>query len=115
MKIILKDNSDKYDPRFIIVDDEGNTVDDAQGFGYKSREKAAKAMWYKFKGGKTKLDKQGREKKILFKKHKGLNEFICKIRENNFKEISRGEVTNQDISDAVKEEFGIDIPEEYLN
>ena len=62
MEIVKKtmpvDNS-KYDGfgpstevRYVIVDGNGKIVDDAQGYGYKTRQKAAKAMWWKFKGGK---------------------------------------------------------------
>jgi hypothetical protein len=45
------------DGRFIIADPAtGQALDDANGHGYTSREKAARAAWYKFKGGKAKLD-----------------------------------------------------------
>lgn len=46
MKIVQKNK------RFVIADNSGKVVDDAQGWGYKTEEKARKAMWYKFKGGK---------------------------------------------------------------
>ena len=32
----------------------GEIVDDAQGYGYKDKQKATKAMWWKFNGGKEK-------------------------------------------------------------
>jgi len=114
MKIELKFGCDKYDQRFVIVDDDGKTVDDAQGHGYKSKQKAAKAMWYKFKGGKAKIKQQEQEKSAFFKRHKGLEKFIDKILEYNYKELSRGELTDQDIIDEVKKEFGVDIPKKYL-
>ena len=114
MKIKIKDNSDEYDPRFVIADDDGKVIADAQGYGYKSKAKAAKAMWYKFKGGKTKLDQRKREEIKFFKKHKGLEKFLNRVLENNFKEIYRGEITEQDIIDEIKQEFGVDIPKEYL-
>ena len=42
------------DGRFIVSDPATDAIlDDAQGYGYTSREKAAKAAWYKFKGGKS--------------------------------------------------------------
>jgi hypothetical protein len=44
------------DGRFIVADPAtGDALDDAQGYGYTSREKAAKAAWYKFAGGKSRL------------------------------------------------------------
>ena len=114
MKISPKPGCDKYDQRFVITDDDGKVVDDAQGYGYKSKQKAHKAMWYKFQGGKQKVNEKQKKVKEFFKQHKGLDKFLNKIFENNCKEIMRGEVTDQDIINEVKEEFGIDIPKEYL-
>lgn len=37
--------------RYAIADDDGNVIDDAQGYGYKTPKSAAKAMWWKFKDG----------------------------------------------------------------
>ena len=42
--------------RYRIEDEDGNIIDDAQGYGYKSRKKAAKALWYMFKDGREKLN-----------------------------------------------------------
>lgn len=53
---------DKYDfpiteIRYVIVSTSTNKViDDAQGYGYKTKQNAEKAMWYKFNGGKSKLN-----------------------------------------------------------
>lgn len=33
--------------RYIVVDEEGNVLDDAQGFGYKSYKRAVKAYLHK--------------------------------------------------------------------
>ena len=44
--------------RFIIIDEDGVIVDDAQGYGYKTASKAHKAAWYKFNGGKKKIEEQ---------------------------------------------------------
>ena len=115
MKVEPKPNCDQYDLRYIIVDDDGKIIDDAQGYGYKSKQKAHKAMWYKFKDGKQKTDQKRQEKEKFFKQHKGLAKFLNRIYENNFKEIARGEVTEQDIINEVKEEFGIIIPKNYLS
>lgn len=46
----IKKMSDKYDfpveeTRYVIADDDGKTVDDAQGYGYKTKQNAIKAMW----------------------------------------------------------------------
>ena len=50
----IKKMSDKYDfpveeTRYVIADDDGKIVDDAQGYGYKTKQNAMKAMWWKFK------------------------------------------------------------------
>ena len=40
--------SSPYDPRYIVVDAEtGKTLDDANGYGYKSAQKAHAAFGYK--------------------------------------------------------------------
>ena len=41
--------------RYRIKDDDGNVIDDAQGYGYKTYQNAIKAKWYKFQGGREKL------------------------------------------------------------
>ncbi len=115
MKVELKKGCNSYDKRYVIVDDNGKLVDDAQGYGYKSKQNATKAMWYKFKGGKQKVAEKVKNKNEFFRQHVGLEKFLNKIYENNFKEIYRGEVTDEDIMSEVKEKFGIDIPKEYLN
>lgn len=59
MKIVKykKDTEEGFpEYRFRIVDDNGKILDDAQGYGYKSEKNASKVMWYKFKGGKDKME-----------------------------------------------------------
>ena len=36
-------------------------IDNANGYGYKTRQNAEKAGWYKFKGGKSKKDTEPQE------------------------------------------------------
>lgn len=108
MEIVKKtmpvDNS-KYDgfgpsteTRYVIVDGNGKIVDDAQGYGYKTRQKAAKAMWWK--------------------KHRDLYDAVQDFLLVNFKEIARGELTDDDVDGYIKkiakDEFGIDLPEDML-
>ena len=47
MKVIKSDKLSKHDTRYIIVDDTGKVLDDAQGYGYKSAQKAHAAWAYK--------------------------------------------------------------------
>jgi hypothetical protein len=100
--------------RFAIADDNGKIIDDAQGYGYTTEQKAHKAAWYKFEGGKQKKEAEENKRRCFFKKHHGLEQYIYNIFENNFKEIARGEVTDQDILDDIKKKFDIDMPKKYL-
>jgi len=115
MKIQKRKSKELCEPdRFVITDDNGIVVDDAQGWGYKSFEKASKAMWYRFGGGKEKMDKSENEKRDFFINHPGVEKYINKYYEWNFKEMARGETTIEDLIEGVKQEFGIDIPEKFL-
>ena len=105
---------DVNETRFAIADDDGKIIDDAQGYGYKTSQKAHKAMWYKFQNGKQKIKDKTNNKKAFFKKYPGLEKFLNNIIENNFKEMARGEITDIDILNDIKKEFGVDMPKEYL-
>ena len=100
--------------RFAIADDVGNIIDDANGYGYKTEQKAKKAIWYKFNGGKEKINKKEKEKKEYFKQNPGLEKFIEEMYECYFKELHYGERDEQDLLDEIKEHFNIDMPKEYL-
>ena len=118
MKIIsYSQAAEEYgmETRFAIAEDDGKVIDDAQGYGYTTAQKAHKAMWYKFQGGKKKIQTKKSNRRKFFKQHIGLEEFLNDIMENNFEEIARGEVTDQDIVDCVKEEFKVDMPKEYIH
>lgn len=44
----------RHDGRFVVSDTATSTVlDDAQGYGYTTKAKAAKAAWWKFRGGES--------------------------------------------------------------
>jgi hypothetical protein len=57
----------KTETRYIIVDDEDKIIDDAQGYGYKTFDKAKKALWYKYKGGKEKINNEKLEAEKFWK------------------------------------------------
>jgi len=114
MKIIPKSNCETHDPRYVIADDEGKIVDDAQGYGYKTKRNAYKAMYYQFKGGKQKKQQETIDRKKIFKQYPGLEKFISNLYENNFKELFREEITEEDFLQEIKEKFGIDFPKKYL-
>ena len=113
------DNSkyDGYGPseetRYVIIDSNGKTIDDAQGYGYKTYDKAMKAMWWKFKDGK----KKSNDKVAWWKKHKELWHAIDEFTLTWFKEMMRGEVTDEEVNAWCKDkakEMGIDMPDEML-
>ena len=120
MKIVpyeVKNNDcgiELLETRFAIADDNGKTIDNANGYGYKTSQKAHKAMWYKFNGGQQRIKQKEDNRKEFFKIHIGLEKFLNKLIENNIKEIARGEISNEEILDWIKEEFQVDMPEEYI-
>lgn len=52
------------DPRWCVVDMHGNLLDDAQGYGYKSKQNAARAYSYKIKPKWQKEDRKKLDKQI---------------------------------------------------
>ena len=79
MKVIKSEKlSQPWNPRFVIVDDNGNLLDDAQGYGYTSMQKAYAAWGYKHnKKAKAKRKRKDR----WWKKHR---EFECEVEDIMF-------------------------------
>ena len=98
----------RQDGRYLIVDPTtGAVLDDAQGFGYTAADKAAKAAWYKFKGGKTQIDATKKEARAFWRQNKAFAQRVDELSELSLKEVARGEV---DFDAAVAElaaELGI--------
>lgn len=119
MKIISKKidkNIDDYIPfiisetRYIIVDDNDATIDDAQGYGYKSYEKATKAMWYKYKNGKDKIENEKSEALNFWKNNKEIEKFVSNFIECNYKD----NLTDKEIIKITEKEFNIELNIKYL-
>ena len=79
--------SNEYDRRYVVIDkDTGEILDDAQGYGYKSAQKAHAAYAYKTRDKSKDAEELAKKKHILkwLKEHKdftGLMEgvaFDCK-------------------------------------
>lgn len=86
----------------------GEVIDDANGYGYKTRPNAEKAAWYKFKGGKARKDAEKREATVFWRQHKDFGNAIQEYYETWFKEIARGE-TNPDADMAqLAQEMGVE-------
>ena len=96
--------------RYVIVNDNGDVVDDAQGYGYKTYQNATKVIWYRSKKGKSKINRG----KKFWKKNPDVKEWIDDIISINFKEISRNEVSYEDIRKEAEEKFNIYIDKSYM-
>jgi hypothetical protein len=101
--------------RFAIYDVNGVLLDDAQGYGYKSYQNAEKAGWYKFSGGKAKMDSRKQKAARFKKENPKAAKYIENFFEMNFKEISRGEMSDDDLVVELKEQFGLDFDKNLLN
>ena len=101
------------DGRYIIIDENsGEILDDAQGYGYKDTQKAHKAMWWKFGGGKEKRIGGKNLFNIWIKDETNKKIFseINGIIENNFKEIALKEVSIGEVIKEVENQYGIKLP-----
>ena len=57
--------SSRYDKRFVVVDEEtGNVLDDAQGYGYKNKQKAMAAWSYKNRDKSKDAEKRKKQRVI---------------------------------------------------
>jgi len=97
--------------RFIIQDEKGNILDDAGGYGFKNKQKAEKAAWYKFSGGKSKINNI----KNWWKTHKEFHKKVDEYYEWAYKEIANGErETDEDILEIAQEMKINDFDIKYL-
>lgn len=99
----------------IVVDGNGKVVNDAQGYGYTSKQKAIRAMWYHCGGGKQKIDTFKCEAKKFWDDHKEAGKYLQELFEINVKELCNGEFTIDDIINDVCQKYLIDnIPKAYI-
>jgi hypothetical protein len=97
--------------RWRIVDDTGKIIDDAQGYGYRSKAKAHAANWYKSGGRKQQRHKQDSARKWL-KKYPEVKPIYLKLTEINAKELISGELKPRRIFARLVRDLGMPIPEE---
>lgn len=91
--------SKMYDRRYVVVDtDTGEILDDAQGYGYKSRQKAHAAWSYKNRDRSKDAEKKKKRQSILrwMKEHE---DFVLAMDQFAF-EIAKGSWGPDDIFDA---------------
>lgn len=100
--------------RFAIADQDGTVVDNAQGYGYKTKQKAFLAKNWKFSGGKVKAQLRKKQFNDWLKAdpdhRKIVHEFNDQL-EWNVKELSRGEVVIADIWKLIEREHSTTIPD----
>ena len=73
--------STEWEKRYVIIDSDGNIIDNAQGYGYKSIRNAHAAFHYKNRD-KSKDAEKAKKKKLIrswMKQHKGFVGFMDQI------------------------------------
>jgi hypothetical protein len=99
----------RHDGRFIIADAETQEVlDNAQGHGYKTRQNAEKAAWYKFKGGKAKQDAERQAARAFWRQYPAFAKAVSTYYEWNVQEIARGETDPKADLATLADEMGVD-------
>lgn len=99
MKVVYSDTLSKpYEPRFVIVDEDGKILDDAQGYGYTSAQKAHAAWGYKH-NKKAKIKRKRKER--WWKKHPAFEVEVDDIKFRALKDEQHGvKHTKKEIFDA---------------
>ena len=92
------------DIRWVAVDEKGAIVDDAQGYGYKTEEKAYKAAWRKFGGGKAKIDRS----RTWWKRHEDFAREALGFYDEHLKEISGGKINFVKEIERLADERGLE-------
>jgi len=114
LKIVKMPIEKQSENRFMIIGDSGKVIDNAQGYGYKTINAAQKVIWYRFKGGKQKIQNIKSEALFFWKNNPEIKSFVTDFYEYNFKELYRGEVTEDDLIDSVKEKFNVTLNKKYI-
>lgn len=94
--------SKRYEPRYIIVDEEtGEILDDANGYGYKTRQAAHKGWAYKSKP-KEEKNKINKQHLIVINWIKENKKTVSGLEDLYFYAFKDGvEVTNKDVEDVI--------------
>lgn len=100
--------------RFAIFSEGGKCLDNAQGYGYKTRQAAHKAAAYRYKGGRKKAKQDRSRAQLLARQFQAEHGCDLWARLQDFyltwiKELSREEVAEGDFWDQIKKEFSVTI------
>lgn len=90
--------------RWIIVDANNKVLDDAGGYGFKTKGNALKAGWYKFQGGKNKID----EIKSWWEQNKTFRNRLHRFKEDYFKEIAYDQINFEDEAVKIAKEMNME-------
>lgn len=97
------------DGRYVITNAATQEViDNAQGYGYKTRQNAENAAWYKFKGGKATQDAAKQEAIVFWRGRKDFAQAVQDYFETCFKEIAGGETDPDADRASLAKEMGVD-------
>jgi len=106
---------DPQEDRYMIIEKETKKIiDNAGGHGFKSFASAKKAMWYRFEGGKQKTDSLKFEATKFWKDNPLIKSFVDDFYMYGFKEMARGELSENDLISNVKDKFNITLNKKYL-
>jgi len=97
--------------RYAIADTNGKIIDDAQGYGYKSKQAAYKVANYKFKGGKSRAHKKRVNARKWKKENKDVWLELVKTYQMNATELVKGNITEREIMNSVARTTGTQIPD----
>lgn len=101
--------------RFVILNLEGNLIDDAQGHGYNSAAKAYKAGWYKFGGGKAKKDLLKKEALDFWSSILNKDLIAQDLMEAAFRATKdRENFTYQDAVEYIKAEYNLEVKPSWV-
>jgi hypothetical protein len=99
----------RADGRYDITHAETQQVlDNANGYGYTTRQKAEKAAWYTYRGGKAKKDAAKREAITFWTRYVEFGKAVRDYYEWNFKEIARGETNPEVDLPQLAQEMGVE-------
>lgn len=90
--------------RWIIVGGNDKLLDDANGYGYKTKQNAFKAGWYKFQGGRNKID----DIKSWWKKNKAFSRRLNRFQEDYFKEIAYDQINFEEEAVKISKEMNVE-------
>ena len=112
IKVIRKKDFDPRDPRYIVVDAKTNEVlDDAQGYGFKSKQKAYACFGYK-KGSKKRQEKE-RLIRAFLKEYPCIKDEYCQLMDIWWVDIAKGSIPEKpiDFLDLALKKYHIDLNE----